>query len=163
VIETFAGLGARIDQASSVAVGCVSYLDYFPGGAITREALDSAQSAARDQFNAVAEQFSGLWTTPIGCSGTLLAVDEVLKHRTAEKSNIGISQSALQELRAALQTFDNVASVSFEGLSESRRSVFASGLAIVLALFDSFAIDSMQLSDVGLREGLAWQLLHREQ
>jgi exopolyphosphatase/guanosine-5'-triphosphate,3'-diphosphate pyrophosphatase len=40
------------------------------------------------------------------------------------------------------------------GLPEDRQSIFASGLAIVLALFDALNIEQMTVSERGLREGI---------
>ena len=59
----------------------------------------------------------------------------------------------------ALLTFGSIEEVRFQGLQEDRRSIFASGVAIVLGLFDCLAIDTMQLSPSSLREGVAWRLL----
>ena len=64
-------------------------------------------------------------------------------------------------LEQALLKFDTIAAVNFQGLSESRRSVFATGLAITLGLFDSLPIEHMSLSSAALREGVAHQLLSR--
>ena len=54
----------------------------------------------------------------------------------------------------SLQAFSNIDDVRYDGLTDDRRSIFASGVAIVLALFEALDIDSMQLSQRGLREGI---------
>jgi exopolyphosphatase/guanosine-5'-triphosphate,3'-diphosphate pyrophosphatase len=65
----------------------------------------------------------------------------------------------LQQLRGALLSYAHIDVVQFEGLSESRRGVFATGMAIVLALFDVLNIERMQLSKGALREGLINELV----
>ncbi len=170
--ELVAANDGVMDAVATIPVGCVSYLKYFPGGAISEEALKTAQAAAIDQFASISSRFVDKWQLAVGCSGTLLAVGQVLlqqgwlcsKHHNAKhchaESLLSISRAGLEALRAALLTFDSIDAIRFQGLSEDRRSIFASGIAIVLALFDSFAIDTMQLSLAGLREGVAWNLLH---
>ena len=46
----------------------------------------------------------------------------------------------------------------FEGLSENRCRLLATGLAIALALFDTLAIERMVPSSAALREGVVEEL-----
>ncbi|MEE8059793.1 MAG: hypothetical protein V3T17_18475 [Pseudomonadales bacterium] len=120
----------------------------------------------------IAEQFADQWHVAVGCSGTLLAVEQVLiqqgwldQGRSQQglfpqgSFPQGITRAGLEALKTALLAFDSIDGVRFQGLKEDRRSIFATGICIVLALFDSLAIDSMQLSQAGLREGIASRLL----
>lgn len=158
--ELVVGRGHQVLRSCSVAVGCVAGLQFFPGGVITSDHIDTAQQAAFEQFAAaaLALRLGGEWQLAIGCSGTLLAVEQVLIQQGWVEQ--GINLAGLQKLRQALLQFDCIEAVSFQGLCEARRSIFATGVAIVLALFEAFELDSMQLSNAGLREGVAWQLLH---
>lgn len=166
--ELAAAKTGTVKTVATVPAGCVSYLDYFPDGTISEAAMMAAQAAAAEQFTAIAGEFSGTWQVAVGCSGTLLAVGDVLLQQGWLQqgdsryggSRAGISRSGLEVLRSALLAFDSIDAIQFRGLSEDRRSIFASGVAIVSALFDALAIDHMQLSSAGLREGLAWGLLH---
>lgn len=159
--EFAVGCGPAMQQCQSVAVGCVTLLAHFPGGAINVSGFEAAYQGACRSFIGPAKKLAGAWQLSVGCSGTLLAIEQVLMAQGWCAS--GISRSALYQLKAALLAFDSVEAVRFQGLHEDRRSIFASGLAIVLALFDSFAIEAMALSPSGLREGLAWQLAYSGQ
>ena len=159
--ELALGQGELLQQAESLQVGCVSWLSYFPDGRITQDYLNQARRAAAEQFDAVAERLSAVRPLAIGCSGTLLAVEQVLIQQGWSRR--GITRQGLQQLEQALLGFERLSEVQFHGLLEDRRSIFASGLAIVMALFDSLQLDTMMLSQAGLREGIAWRLLHSQE
>lgn len=159
--EIVLGTGAHIEQLASVPIGCITLLRFFPDGRIDAALLQAAVAA-------VAQHIRAVWPTSdrtavalgaevIGCSGTLLAVEQILLR--AGWSSSGINAAGLQHLRAALLSYQQIDAVQFEGLSESRRGVFATGLAIVLALFEVLGIECMQLSKGALREGLITELL----
>jgi exopolyphosphatase/guanosine-5'-triphosphate,3'-diphosphate pyrophosphatase len=155
--ELALGQGAELQQLSSLQMGCVAYLRFFEGGEISEANFQQAYQAACAELEAVKSQFDGQWRACIGSSGTLLAVEQVLiQHSLAEA---GIHREGLAKLRELLLSFDHLDEVSFHGLKESRRQVFASGLAIVLALFNSLDIESISLSDASLREGVLLDLL----
>jgi exopolyphosphatase/guanosine-5'-triphosphate,3'-diphosphate pyrophosphatase len=54
-------------------------------------------------------------------------------------------------------------SLEFEGLGEERRPVFAGGVAILSAVFESLKIRRMSVSDGALREGVLYDLMGRLQ
>jgi exopolyphosphatase/guanosine-5'-triphosphate,3'-diphosphate pyrophosphatase len=158
--EIVLGVGRDIEQLASVPIGCITLLRYFPGGRIDAAQLLQAKTAAiaaiRAAWPAPLPSTRDRGASVIGCSGTLLAVEQVLLR--SGWSSAGITRAGLMHLQQALLAYDTIDSVSFEGLSESRRGVFATGLTIVLALFDVFDIEQMQLSKGALREGLINEL-----
>ncbi len=154
--ELVVGSGESLECCHSVAVGCVSLLGHFPAGEISEASLVAAYQAARQAFGPVAGQLHGRWRQAVGCSGTLQAVEQVLIQQGW--SNGGIDRSGLAQLRAAILGFKQLERVEFQGLSEDRRGVFATGLVIVEAMFDCFAIESMSISEAALREGVAHRL-----
>jgi len=64
-------------------------------------------------------------------------------------------------MRKALLDFKHFDDISFEGLSDARRSVIASGVAITEAIFDVLGIDEMRSSRGALREGVVYDLVGR--
>lgn len=154
--ELIAGSGAGIEHLASLPLGCVSWLCHFPAGAITADHLDQARRAAIDVLQPVLHQFRGDWLAT-GCSGTLLAVAEVLRQNGW--SDGYITSPGLAQLRQSLLQFDHIEAVHYQGLQESRRNIFASGVAIVSALFEALQLQRMAVSNYGLREGVAWHLL----
>ncbi len=155
--ELVIGQRGTLQQLASLPIGCVSWLRHFPHGALEARWLDTAIEQARETFDTAAARFRGDWRAT-GCSGTLLAVEAVL--RAQGWADGGISREGLLDLRRALLRFDRLEAVHFQGLSEERRSIFASGVAIVIGLFESLQLQHMALSHYGLREGVAWELLH---
>ena len=154
--ELVAGRDAEIHQLASLQLGCVSWLRFFPGGDISERALGEAIACAREAFDSASGRFAGNWSAT-GCSGTLLAVGAVLQNQGW--SDGAITRQGLERMLEALLQFERIAEVHFQGLSEDRRGIFASGTAIVLALFQSLHIERMELSSYGLREGVARELL----
>ncbi|MFA7554937.1 MAG: hypothetical protein WCY88_11855 [Spongiibacteraceae bacterium] len=162
------GRGVQFISGLSVAVGCVSWLQYFQQGVISADSLACAQQAASEEFARILPVLAKSGSAgpalresaqfAVGCSGTLQAVEQVL---TQQRWSVGgITRQGLERLKQALLNFDSIDAVSFQGLREERRSIFATGVAIVLALFEVFQFQSVRLSSAGLREGIAWQLLH---
>ncbi|MGK0441229.1 MAG: exopolyphosphatase/guanosine-5'-triphosphate,3'-diphosphate pyrophosphatase [Pseudohongiellaceae bacterium] len=154
-------VGKRFDSTitESLHMGCVSYLKYFPGGLITREGFQEAYNAAYRELLKVRGQYLGNWQHCVGASGTLLAVEQVLINHDFCKG--GIDHENLVPLLEMLLTFDNLEDVTLQGLKEGRKHVFASGLAITMALFDALGIEHMKLSDGALREGVLYDQLGR--
>ncbi|WP_269620169.1 Ppx/GppA phosphatase family protein [Zhongshania aquatica] len=154
------GLAEQMHSGISVDVGCLRYLRYFPGGELLPAYFTAARDAAAEMFEDALKTFpTSFRESPpvvIGCSGTLLAVEQVLiaKAGGAGKASTGIHVNDLRLLAENLQTFTTIGEVRYQGLSEDRQSVFASGIAIVLALFEVLNIDTMALSQHGLREGI---------
>lgn len=154
------GSAVQMHRGVSVDVGCLRYLRYFPNGELQQEYFMAARDAAAKMFEQALAEFPALGTesqcSVMGCSGTLLAVEQVLlaKTRDAGKVGGGIHLHDLRALAENVSLFSTVDEVRYQGLAEDRRSIFASGVAIVLALFEVLNIDSMQLSQRGLREGI---------
>ncbi|GAB3383645.1 hypothetical protein NCG89_10460 [Spongiibacter taiwanensis] len=155
--EIALGCGQSLSAFCSVSVGCLSYLRYFPDDTLTAAAFHEAYDAAKGEFVAAAQRlgmnrFRGGDLTVVGSSGSLLAVEAVL--RRLQLCESGISVAALAWLAEDITRFATLGELEYGGLSEDRRGVFASGVAIVKALFDSLAIEHMVLSQGGLREGV---------
>ena len=151
------GCEAHMKVGVSTEVGCLRYLRYFPEGELRQEYFKAALEAAKVMFAQALNEFpSSFWESPpsvIGCSGTLLAVEQVLLAKSG-RTDGGIKLNELRSLAENLALFSSVGEVRYQGLAEDRRSIFASGVAIALALFDVLNIDIMQLSPRGLREGI---------
>jgi len=155
--ELALGRGASLAQVASVPSGCVTYRHYFPNGVISAAHFEEARRAACAELQ---KHWRGNLPPDVrvlGSSGTLLAVEQVLVQQGWSRK--GITRAGLAPLREAVLAFDRIDAVCFQGLSESRRSLFATGLAIVQALFDTLNIEQMELSEAALREGLVETLL----
>jgi exopolyphosphatase/guanosine-5'-triphosphate,3'-diphosphate pyrophosphatase len=152
------GSATQMHGGVSVDVGCLRYLRYFPGGELQRQYFAAARDAAAKSFrHALADFPASFAASPpqvIACSGTALAVEQVLMAQPEYPQSASIRLMELRTLAADLSFFNSVEEVHYPGLAEDRRSIFASGVAIVLALFEVLNIDTMLVSQRGLREGI---------
>jgi exopolyphosphatase / guanosine-5'-triphosphate,3'-diphosphate pyrophosphatase len=159
--EIIVGRGFSARLRESLHMGCVTMnLRYFPDGRVSAKAMDRAELAGALEVRPVREIFrkSG-WETAVGSSGTIKAIAAVA---TAEGwSDDGISAAGLVRLRDALVSAGRVASLDLKGLTEERKPVFAGGIAVLRAVFETLGIEHMQVCDYALREGLVYEMMGR--
>jgi exopolyphosphatase/guanosine-5'-triphosphate,3'-diphosphate pyrophosphatase len=159
--ECILGEGFEPLSTDSLRMGCVGYsLQYFPGGALTREGMHAARLAAGIELQGIERRYrSAGWDVCIGSSGTILAVEAILRENGWESE--GIAARSLRKLRKALIEAGHVEGLQLAGLQDDRRPVLAGGVAILSAVFDAFGIERMEASQGALREGLLYDLLGR--
>ncbi|MBS0849005.1 exopolyphosphatase [Citrobacter sp. JGM124] len=139
-------------------MGCVSFAQqFFPQGNISEAGFKRARMTAVQKLENLAWQFrlKG-WKVALGASGTIKAAHEMLVEM-GEKDGM-ITAERLDMLQREVLKFKNVSALSLPGLSEERKSVFVSGLAILCGVFDSLAIRELRLSDGALREGVLYEM-----
>ena len=160
--EIVVGLKKQCLLARSLPIGCVVYKErFFPTGEISQHCLDQAYQQARQGFASISNEYRQIgWQQVLGSSGTMQAIEQVLIAQ--DLSEAGISQQGLLSLKEKLLGFATLSEVRFEGLSEKRRSVFASGLAIVLALFDELELEHLSICKAALREGVLYELMNAQ-
>ena len=151
--ELILGQKNHVHVANSLNIGCVTWLDhYFADGLLNEYNFNNAVNAAKQVISAVKVQYSNhQWELTLGASGTIQAVNEV---NHAQKLTNTLSYNLLQEVKQQCITCQSIEALNIVGLEDARKPVFASGLAILIALFESFDIQSMQRSQGALREGL---------
>ena len=158
-------LGERFDPllVDSLEMGCVGFSRrFFPGGAIRRRAFEEAVLAARLEVRGVATRFRELgWQSAVGSSGTISAVEQVLRENGWSEG--GITKRGLARLEDALFDAGHVDKLELKGLKEERRAVLPGGVAILEALFEGFNLDRLETSYGALREGVLFDLLGRLQ
>ena len=152
--ELIIGRGEAVEDLDSLALGCVSSLkQHFNGGDLNAESFDRCVMAARQLLAPVASRFTAAADSRVlGCSGTALAVAEVMGAKRIHVSDLGSLREQL------LAKFTRIEQVRFAGLDQNRCALLAPGLAILTALFDALSICEMSTIDVALREGaaIAW-------
>lgn len=153
--ELIRGQAESITRLASVPVGCLSLRALFPEGRIDERALAAAYARAG---STIAAHWSGSATGAEvwGCSGTLLAIEQVL--REIGHSAGGIDRAGLAVLRTELKRSGAIDGVRLPGLCDRRRPVFATGVILAAALFDVLDIEQMRLTSNALREGVMEQL-----
>lgn len=156
--ELIIGNNYQPSNAVSLNLGCVSFKQkYFANGVLNQQNFTTAIKAATAIIQPIISEFTTLgWESVVGSSGTMQALAEILSYRGQA---VVITKPFLAEIKQSLLTFQHVDAISFEGLRVDRAPVLASGLAILIALFESLNIDKLALSKGALREGLLFSLL----
>lgn len=159
--EVIVGSDMQPIDLVSLDVGCVTFMArFFPEQKITKQGFDDAIAEARKHIEPVAERFLQYgWSQCLGASGTPQATSEILVSRGIAEP---IQLSYLNTLKDQSIQLGDVNKLDFEGLAESRKAIFPSGLAILIALFESLSIKQMQISSGALREGLIYGMLDQE-
>lgn len=142
----------------SLNIGCVSFINqYFSDGLLSEDNFTQCIVAAGIEIKSISRAFKILgWQQALGSSGTMQAMAEIL---TFQQRPAIITLAFLQEVKEKLIDCKTIDNITIGGLRCDRTAVLASGLSILIALFDELAIENMQLSTGALREGLLSQLL----
>ena len=159
--ELVLGKGNTVHIANSLNIGCVTWLShYFADDLLNEDNFSNAINAARQVISTVKSQYiKHHWELTLGASGTIQAVNEI---NQAQKLTQNLSIELLQQIKQQCILCKSIKTLNIVGLEESRAPVFASGLAILIAIFESFDIHSMQLSNGALREGLISMMFNGE-
>lgn len=159
--EFIIGDGFEIIEADSLYMGCVSFsLRFFPDGKITAKGFRDAKVAAELELQSIARPYRAVgWTSEVGCSGTIHAVETIV--RANGWSDDGITLKALKKLRKALVSAGTVTALDIPGLQPDRRDVICGGVAILEALFEDLRVNNMVPSPGALREGVLYDLVGR--
>jgi exopolyphosphatase/guanosine-5'-triphosphate,3'-diphosphate pyrophosphatase len=159
--EVVVGSDMQPIELVSLDVGCVTFMTrFFPNQSITEKGFEQAIEAAKSQITPFVERFKHYgWSQCLGASGTPQATNEILLSRGVIDP---IKLNYLHQLKQQAIECGHVTKLDFAGLAESRKAIFPSGLAILIALFESLSIEHMQISSGALREGLIYGMLDQE-
>ena len=151
--ELIIGQGSKVLKAESLNMGCVTWLNnHFSDNELNQENFSSAITQAKAVIEPYIETYKSLcWSLCMGASGTIQAVNEV-----NNKQQLGnhLTLSLLHAIKQQCIDSNTIDTLEIDGLKDSRKPVFASGLAILIALFECLNIESIKLSRGALREGL---------
>ena len=146
----------------SMNMGCVTFKErFFADGNISEQSFEQAIQEAKSILEPVKHDFISFdWQQCLGASGTPQAITEILVTQ-------GISDSIridyLYNLKQQCIDCVSIDLLQIQGLTEARRAIFPSGLAILIALFEQLNIQEMQISGGALREGLIYGMLDNMQ
>lgn len=156
--ELIVGEEFSAKKVQSLNLGCVTFNNaYFADGLLNLHNFQQAISAAKTMLAPEVPSYRAIgWESVLGGSGTMQALSEVLMAR--QKPAI-ITLAFLHDFQAELIACQSVKTINIHGLQAERQPVIASGLAILIALFESLEIKQLQLSSGALREGLLYEML----
>lgn len=156
--ELIIGQEFTAKKTISLNLGCVSFREkFFVNGHLTDKNFIAAINAAKELIEPICADFINIgWELVVGSSGTIRALTEILAHR---QQTIVITDSFLQEIKLDLIQCKTIEAIEFEGMRADRSPVIASGLCILIALFNCLKIKELKLSSGALREGLLFEML----
>ncbi|WP_426359162.1 guanosine-5'-triphosphate,3'-diphosphate pyrophosphatase [Pseudocolwellia sp. HL-MZ19] len=145
-------------KVCSVDMGCVTYnQQFFVGGELSELNMNNAKTAAKAMLEPIVHEYKDVgWQSVLSGSGTIQALAEILR---ASHQPAIVSLPFLYSLETALINSKNIDNIAITGLTVERQPVFASGLAILIAIFESLDLNELQLSSGALREGLLYEML----
>jgi exopolyphosphatase/guanosine-5'-triphosphate,3'-diphosphate pyrophosphatase len=151
--ELIIGKEKKVLLAKSLHMGCVTWLNrYFADQKLNQNNFNAAISAAKEIITPQIQDYTQQgWTLTMGASGTIQAVQEINQKQQISKE---LTLPLLNTIKQLCIRCENINSLKIDGLKTSRIPVFASGLAILIALFESLNIKSLKPSKGALREGL---------
>ena len=154
-------IGQEFDllACESLHMGCVSFSQaFFPDGELTAKAFERATLAARKEMRSLETTFPRLgWEAAFGSSGTIKAIAQILGELKLETAH-QITLSSMHTLRDKILKQGTLDQLKFPGLSAERAPVLPGGLAILIGVFESLRIQTMERSDFALREGVIYDL-----
>jgi len=159
--EFIIGRGMEALETESLQMGCVaSSLRFFADGKLTSKRWRQAQTEIGVELQQFAADYRARgWGETVGSSGTIRAIGNIVQANGW--SDAGITRGSLDRLREALLTAGSIDKLRLLGLSEERQSVIAGGIAILEAAFVALELDSMQVCETAMREGLLYDLIGR--
>jgi len=160
--EFIIGEGFEPLLTESLHMGCVSYRErFFPDRQITARGFRRAVLAARRELMAIEYAYTEAgWDYAVGASGTVKAIrNAVIENDLGE----GITLKALRALAERVLTFDTLDDIAIAGVKPNRGSIFPSGLAILIGIFEQLDIEELRYSSGALREGVLYDMLGRQQ
>lgn len=159
--ELILGEGSKVHLAQSLEMGCVTWLNnYFADNQLSEANFAQAIAAAKAVIATIQDDYlEHGWSLTVGASGTIQAVSEINAEQKLTKQ---INLSLLNTIKSQCIECQSIETLNIAGLQERRVAVFASGLSILIALFESLSIEHIQRSKGALREGLISMLFNNE-
>lgn len=147
------------EKMYSLFMGCVGISkSFFPQGQITDDAWRKARLAVEYEMTPVRQPLKELgWREVFGSSGTIRTIGRMVQSR--DDSAQGITRRALKRLVSEVRELNNIDEFDDPDLSEKRRPVFLGGLVVLERVFKTLRIDTMQVADYALREGLLYDTI----
>lgn len=157
--ELIVGKGYHPQLMESVNMGCVSFTtNFLSDGPVTVARMKKATIEAQLELQPLVVAYKNCgWDEVIGCSGTIKAAARMLAELSITDGTI--TRAGLRKLIRIIIKAGSVEALQLSSVSQSRTQVVAGGLAVLRAIMKTLDIDSMQASQVALREGLIFDML----
>lgn len=157
--ELIAGHQFEPHLSESIQVGCISMTErWFKEGKLSTSRMSNAVQDMQLELEVVEHGFrTHGWELAVGTSGTMLAIQNAISQFSAE----GITRPTLKELSRRLICFDHIDNIDPSWCSLRRAQSLPGGVAMLLGLFKTLKLDTLEVSSGALREGLLHELVGR--
>jgi exopolyphosphatase/guanosine-5'-triphosphate,3'-diphosphate pyrophosphatase len=157
--EFIIGQGFDALETESLQMGCIaSTLRFFGDGHFTRPRWQQAQTEIAVELQQFAADYRARgWAEAIGSSGTAKAIGNIVQANGWSEQ--GITAASLARLRDAILDAGSVEKLRLTGLAEDRTRAIAGGVAILQAVFSTFALEHMAVCETAMREGLLYDMV----
>lgn len=148
----------------SLYMGCVSFTQrFFAGGQVDKRSFRDAEIEAGREIEQIVSIYRAHgWKEAVGSSGTASAIVDLIEQNGFNPcGEAGITRGGLMRLKTYLLKVGSAEAMGLAGMRPDRTPVLAGGLAIMSAVFDSFALDRMTYADGALRLGVLYDLIGR--
>lgn len=158
--EMVIGDGNTPILVDSVPLGAVTHISrFFGNGEISKSAWERAVLDVHVALEPIARAYRATgWDIAVGASGS---VKSILRAGGDDGPDARITPALLRKLGKRVHKAGELDKLSIDGLSENRRSIFVGGLVVLTGIVESLGIESMQVSDKALREGVVDDLIGR--
>lgn len=157
--EIAIGINATPMFVDSRPMGCVTYAkQFFPNQIIDHASFERARLAAEQQVEKITNLVkSKNISIAFGSSGTIKNIYNILL-------DIGVTDGIitpkrLDDLVSYVLEFKHFNDIDYPSLSEDRKHVFVSGLAIFYGVFKAFGLQELHYTQSALREGVLHEII----
>lgn len=159
--EFIIGEGYEALETESLQMGCIaSTLRFFADGKYTAKRWRQAQTEIAVELQQFAADYKARgWGEAVGSSGTAKAIGAIVQANGWSEQ--GITPNSLTRLRDAILEAGSVDNLRLAGLAEDRAQVLAGGVAIMEAIFATFALEQMATCETAMREGILYDMVGR--
>ncbi|MGS0694860.1 Ppx/GppA phosphatase family protein [Shewanella sp. 0m-10] len=156
--EVVIGKQTKATALASLKCGCVSYNKrFFSSGVLDKASFKAAQTSADKQFSLLPNAyFKGNWQLVLGSSGSVKAIYEAINHQQETPTDITLER--LITLKQYLLDARHIDNINLPNLDPKRIALLPAGLCILISFFKRLAIDTMQVAQGALREGILYEL-----
>lgn len=144
-------------------MGCVTFAkQFFPKQIINKASFERAKLAAEQQVEKLITTVkSKNVSIAFGSSGTIKSIYNILLDLGVTDGII--TPKRLDDLVAYILEFKTFSEIDFPSLSNERKQIFVSGLAIFYGVFNAFALQELHYTHSALREGVLYELTNHNQ
>lgn len=150
--ELIIGQGTHISHWHSFTLGCVDLANrFFPNkrqSPIRQEYLEQAYRYSCEQLSPLQSKFGASgWQQAMGASGTMRVILDLLP----ADSNAVIHRQRLEQLLNDLNSQGELSDIIPDSL---RWDVLPAGLALLMAIFDTYSMEQLTVSKGSIKEGV---------